>query len=177
MNRKLSELALFAESVSAFALVLSLIFLGFQMNGNAQATRSATANASIASLTSWYSALGHSTEASHNFYTALTNPDATSTETWFQFTMQLHGAFLNFQNSFYLEAENTLDHTIRDSMTAVLAGVKNQPGFRRYWQQRRPIFYPEFQAYIDSIIASDMVNSIGVYPEVDTTMSIEIATD
>ncbi len=163
MEFNLSESAQIAEIISAFAIVLSLFFVGFQLRDNAKATRSATANSSIASLSAWYAGIGLSEQASVNYYTGITDPDALSQEEWIQFVMGLHAAFLNFQNSYYLAAEGTLDHEIRNSLTAAMAAVKAQPGFLRYWQQRKSIFFPEFQEYVDGIIASDQINSQGVY--------------
>ena len=52
MKHKLSDYALIAEIISAFAIILSLIFVGFQLSDNAAATRSATANATTASTSS-----------------------------------------------------------------------------------------------------------------------------
>jgi len=171
MKLKLSDYAQIAEIISAFAIILSLFFIGFQLNDNAKATRSATANASVASLTAWYAGLGQNKQASANFFTAITNPDALTEEEWFQFTMHFHAAMLNFQNSYYLVEEGTLDNQIRDSMTSVIAAVKDQPGFLRYWKQRKPIFFPEFQTYVDAIIASNLKNSEGVYPTIVTGAS------
>ncbi|MBL4852680.1 MAG: hypothetical protein COB81_03795 [Flavobacteriaceae bacterium] len=167
MELNLSESAQIAEIISAFAIVLSLFFVGFQLRDNVKATRSATANSSIASLSAWYAGLGLSEQASANYYTGITNPDALPQEEWVQFVMGLHAAFLNFQNSYYLAAEGTLDHEIRNSLTAAIAAVKGQPGFLRYWQQRKPIFFPEFQDYVDLIVASDQVNSEGVYKKIE----------
>ena len=42
MKMMLSEYAQIAEIVGAFAIILSLIFVGYQLNNNAKATRSAT---------------------------------------------------------------------------------------------------------------------------------------
>ena len=55
---KLSDYAQIAGIISAFAIVLSLFFVGFQLRDNAKATRSATANAAIASLSAWYAGIG-----------------------------------------------------------------------------------------------------------------------
>ena len=166
MKLKLSEYALVAEIISAFAIILSLIFVGFQLKDTAAATRSATANATTASLSSWYVAIGQDLEASTVYLTAMENPDALSREQWFQFVMNLHGLMLNFQNNFYLAGEGTLDSDFRDSLKAATYSVKDQPGFHRYWQQRRDIFFPEFQAYIDAIVSSEQPASKGVYGDV-----------
>ena len=163
MSKKLSEYALFAEVVGGLGVILSLVFLGFQVNDSAKATRSATANAAIASISAWYAGMGQSEQTSANFLDGMTDPDTLSREEWFQFTMNFHAAMLNFQNSYYLVDEGTLDPQIRDSLTAVIGAVKDLPGFARYWQQRRPIFFTEFQYYVDGILDSDIENSEGLY--------------
>lgn len=163
MRKNLPEYALVAEIISAFAIILSLFFVGFQLRDNATATRSATANAAIASISDWYSGMGQSGQVSANFLNAMETPDELTREEWFQFVMNFHAAMLNFQNSFYLVEEGTLDHEIRDSLTAVIFAVKHLPGFRRYWEQRKPIFFSEFQVYIEDIMASTDVNSEGLY--------------
>ena len=165
MKHKLSDYALIAEIISAIAIVLSLVFVGLQLNSNAKATRSATANTSVATQSNWYAALGRDADTSAVFLRAMGNPDEQTPEQWLQFVFMMHGTMLNFQNSFYLVEEGTLDPEIRDSLTDVLLAIKDQPGFQRYWQQRHSIFFPEFQDYVDDIFASDETNSIGVYKE------------
>jgi hypothetical protein len=163
MSKKLSEFALLAEVIGGLGVILSLIFLGYQVNDSAKATRSATANSAIASISAWYAGMGQSDQTSANFLNAMTNPETLSREEWFQFTMNFHAAMLNFQNSYYLVDEGTLDAQIRDSLTAVIGAAKDLPGFAMYWQQRRSIFFDEFQHYIDGILASDIENSEGLY--------------
>jgi hypothetical protein len=169
MKLKLSEYAQIAEIVSAFAIVLSLIFVGFQLKDNAKATRSATANATVASIGAWYAGNGQNEQASAVLLNGIENPDSLSREQWFQFAYNMHALLLNFQNSYYLVEEGTLDQDVRDSQTVVIAAVKDQPGFLRVWSQRRDIFFPEFQTYVDAIIASDEVKSKGLYRDVHPT--------
>jgi len=166
MKLKLSECAQIAEIVSAFAIVLSLIFVGFQLKDNARATRSATANATVASISAWYAGNGQNEQASALLMNGIENPDSLSREQWFQFAYNMHAVLLNFQNSYYLVEEGTLDQDVRDSLTAAMSAVKDQPGFLRVWGQRRDIFFPDFQAYVDAIIASGEIKSKGLYRDV-----------
>lgn len=166
MKFKLSKIALVAEIISAFAIVLSLFFVGFQLSNNARATRSATANSSIASISTWYADLGRDEHASAIFLSAMGSPDDQTPEHWFQFVFTLHAVMLNFQNSVYLVDQGTLDKEIRDSVTDSLLAIKDQPGFLLYWDQRKSIFFPEFQGYVDGIISSEQVNSEGVYKKI-----------
>jgi len=163
MKLKLSECAQIAEIVSAFAIVLSLIFVGFQMKDNAKATRSATANATVAAISAWYAGIGQNEQLSALHLKGVESPDSLTHEQWFRFVFNMHAVMLNFQNSYYLGNEGTLDYEIRDSLTAVLLAAKGLPGFQRYWEQRRSIFLPEFQGYVDSLLASDAVVSEGLF--------------
>jgi hypothetical protein len=79
--------------------------------------------------------------------------------------MNLHGLFLIFQNTYYLANEGTLETQIQYRLTEAIAGVKDQPGLRLFWKQRRSIFLKGFQEYVDSILASDRKNSEGLYSD------------
>jgi len=167
MKYKLSDIASIAEIIGAVAIVLSLIFVGVQLKDSTRATRSATANEAISTLTAWYAEIGTDEQTSSLFWNAMADPEARTPEEWFQFTMVFHGIMLTFQNSFYLANEGTLDEEIHQSMTEVLVGVKDQPGLRRYWGQRKSIFYRDFQDYVDSILAVERRVSDGIYKDMD----------
>ena len=54
MKFKLSDLASIAEIIGAFAVVISLIYVGVQVNDSAGAVRSASANDANVAVQSWY---------------------------------------------------------------------------------------------------------------------------
>jgi len=54
MKLKLSELASIAEIIGAFAVVISLIYVGVQVNDSTGAVRSASANDANVAVQSWY---------------------------------------------------------------------------------------------------------------------------
>ena len=62
---------------------------------------------------------------------------------------------LSFQNMYFLAKEETLDNRISESLTKVLMGVKDQPGFMFYWNTRKSLFFVEFQNYVGKILTSD----------------------
>ena len=75
--------------------------------------------------------------------------------------MLIHGLIL-FQNSFYLENQGTLDHNVQESLTAAVRAVKDQPGWKDYWENRKSIFFVEFRDYI-TIMNSDSEVNEGIY--------------
>lgn len=158
-------MASIAEIVGAFAVVISLIYVGIQVNDSAIAVRSAAANDANVALQNWYLEIGSDEQASGLFYRALTSEEAMPAEQEFQFLMMFHGVFLAFQNAFLLAEEGSIDSDIRDSLAAVILGVKDLPGMERYWQQRRSYLHPDFAIYIETLFAMESETPDDIYSE------------
>ena len=114
MKTKLSDIASVAEIVGAIAVVLSLIYVGIQVNENASAVRSASAHDANTAMQSWYLEIGSSQQTSELFYRALMSDEPLPSEEEFQFLMMMHGVFLGFQNSYLLAQEGTIDSDLRN---------------------------------------------------------------
>jgi len=160
---KLKEWASVAEIVGAFAVVVSLIYVGEQVNDSASAVRAASANDVNVALQSWYLEIGTDQQTSELFYRALTSEEALANEEEFQFLMMLHGAFLAFQNSYLLAEEGTIDTELREAITAAIVGIKGLPGMRRYWRQRRSYLHSGFVAYVDRLLEQDIEVTVDIY--------------
>ena len=93
----------------------------------------------------------------------MTDPESITAVQRFQAIMNLHGILLTWQNSYYLVKEGTLDKNVHESLLEIINGVKNNPGFHIFWEARKSIFLKEFQEYVEEIMSSDKLNSIGVY--------------
>lgn len=163
MKWKLSELASIAEIIGAFAVVISLVYVGVQVNDSAGAVRSASANDANVALQNWYLEIGSDQQTSELFYNALTSEEALPNHEEFQFLMMLHGAFLAFQNSFFLAEEGTIDAELREAITAAILGVKDTPGMKRYWRQRRGYLHSGFVAYVDELLTRDVDIAVDIY--------------
>ena len=169
MKLKLSELASMAEIIGAFAVVISLIYVGVQVNDSAGAVRSASANDANVALQNWYLQIGSDQQTSELVYEALTSEEALSNQEEFQYLMMMHGAFLAFQNSFLLAEEGTIDAELREATTAAIIGVKELPGMRRYWRQRKSYLHSGFADYVDNLLKRESDVSVDIYrlPEAD----------
>ncbi len=163
MKLKLSDLASIAEIIGAFAVMISLIYVGVQVNDSAGAVRSASANDANIAVQSWYQQLGSDQQTSALMYEALTSEEALSNQEEFQFLMMLHGVFLAFQNSYLLAEEGTIDVKLREALTSAIVGVKDTPGFRRYWRQRKSYLHSEFADYVDQLLKQETNPSMDLY--------------
>jgi len=163
MRIKLEKIALIAEIFGGIAILISLLFVGIQLRENTKATRSSTATATIGTMTNWYVTMGTDGETSVSFWRFLADPETMTKEEQLQHIYNLHGLLLTFQNSYYLALEGTIDERIPESLNQVLIGVKDQPGFKLYWDARKSIFFKEYRDYVDGILNSKLNISEGIY--------------
>ena len=163
MSQKLSAFASIAEIIGAFAVVVSLIYVGVQVNDSNRAVRSASVNDANVAVQEWYNQIGSNGETSRLFYRALMSEEPTSNEDEFQFIMMFHGAFLAFQNSYLMSEEGTIDQDLVDGLTGAILAVKDTPGMRRYWRQRRTTLHPRFVQYVDDLILQEGESPMEIY--------------
>ena len=155
----LGNWALIAEIVGSVAVVVSLVFVGVQLRANTSATRSATASAASSATTAWYNAMGTSAQASALFFDFMNDPHSLTPADRLQAVFVVHGALVNFQTSFMLANEGTLDNQIKDAILEAVVVVKDKPGFRYYWEQRRAFFYDAFQEYVEQLMKVERATS------------------
>jgi hypothetical protein len=166
MNHKLSDFASLAEIIGAFAVVISLIYVGIQVNDSNSAIRSAAVNDANVSVQSWYLEIG-STDYAYQFYDSLMSDEVESPQIEFRFIMSFHGVFLGFQNSYLMVEEGTLDPELVDGLTNAVVAVKDTAGFKRYWRQRRGMLHPRFVSYVEGLLERDVETPMDVYRRQD----------
>ena len=149
------------EALSVAAVVLSLIFVGLEVNESTRATRSATAAETTATVAAWYTSLGSNEQLSSAHLRFVDDPQSVTQVEQFQAVMNLHSLMLILQSSFYLEEEGTLSPQIRRSLTNAMT---SGPGVRYYWEQRKPIFVNEnFIAFMEQTLANESTHSRDIY--------------
>ena len=135
MKLKLSEWANVAEIVGAAAVIISLVYVGYQVNDNTSAIRSAALNDTSVAVQAWYQEIGSNRQASDLWFNAMTSPEPLSTHDEFQFLMMHHAVML----------------------------VKDLPGMGRYWRQRRGFLHRGFAEYVDGLLERDSVETLDMY--------------
>ncbi len=163
MKSKLSNLASIAEIIGAFAVVISLIYVGVQVNDSVSAVRSASVNDAAVAVQNWYLQIGSDAQTSKIFYDGLTSKEPLQTYDEYQFLMIFHGAFLGFQNSYLIAAEGNIDVELLDALTGAIVLVKDLPGTKRYWRQRKSTFHLAFVSYVDELLDQDSISAMDMY--------------
>ena len=158
MKLKLSEVASVAEVVGAVAIVISLVYVGIQLQDSTLAVRSATANDTSAAMAAWYITTANNPDSTRVVLDGMTNPEVLSREETAQFIYLIHGLFLEYQAAFYVSEQGTLDIELRESLVNTLLGVREQPGFQLYWDQRQDLFQPSFREFVDDLLDNGTTN-------------------
>ncbi|MDX1453885.1 MAG: hypothetical protein R3217_00350 [Gammaproteobacteria bacterium] len=149
MRTKLGELANIAEIVSAAALIISLIYVGIQVNDSASAIRASAMHDANTAVQDWYMEVGSDRQTSEVVYRALVSEEPLERTEEFQFMMMMHSFFLSMQNSYLLAKEGTLDPELRRAFNNAVRGINSLPGLQRYWQQRRSYLHGDFVAWVE----------------------------
>ncbi len=165
----LEDFASVAEIVGGIAVIVSLIYVGLQVNDSASAARSAAASDATMAMQSWYLEMGRNRQASDAWLNAMTSLEPLPAHDEFQFMMSMHAAILAMQNSYLLSKEGTLDEEFREAVTTAIVAVKDLPGMGRYWRQRRGFFHAGFAEYVDGLLTQDAIETLEIYKVSDVT--------
>ncbi len=167
MKMKLKQWASFAEIIGALAVVISLVYVGVQVNDSAGAVRSASANDANVALQAFYLQVGADRETSSTIYRGLMSEQALTNEEEFQFLMLLHAAFLGFQNTYLLTEEGTIDEELLNTMKTTIVNIHRLPGLKRYWRQRRSYLHPGFVEWVDRVSVQGAETTMDLYKTPD----------
>ena len=151
MKMKLKKWASLAEIIGAVAVVVSLIYVGIQVNDSAGASRSAAANDANVALQQWYMQVGQSKDTGSVVFRGLVSDQALEDEEEFQYLMMTHGFFLAVQNSYLLADEGTIDLELRNSLVNAIGGINRLPGMKRYWRQRKSYLHAGFAEWVELV--------------------------
>ena len=149
-----------AEVLGGAAVILSLVFVGFELRENVLATKAEAAHNVSMALQAWYLEMGANEQAGSVFRRGMVDPDSLDPDESFQFIMALHAVLLAYQDSYYLGEEGALDRDLQQVIASSLSNIRATPGFNWYWQQRRLFFNEDFRSYLDELAADDRNTAI-----------------
>jgi len=159
----LQQFSLLADIAASIAVIISLVYVGIQVKDNSRAVRSAAIAGAIEAMQTFYLTLGNNRQASDLWLEVITSSEAKPTHDEFQFMMLIHSAFLAFQNAFMQVREGTLDTELRESLGTAVITVKDLPGFKRYWGQRKAFFQENFRQWVEMLITKDNIEEFDLY--------------
>lgn len=152
IKNKLTFITQIAEIISAIAVVLSLIYVGVQVNQNTKATQSAMRQ-SVADndITYLMTSLDNSILAVASY--KVENDIELSGVEMSQLVARQHVNFRVFENAFYQYEQELLEpETWKRYRIIILDLLKNNSASKKMWIQFRNSFTDSFQNEIDQIL-------------------------
>ncbi len=149
-RKTLQEYALFAEIVSAIAIVGSLIFVGFQIRQNTDYLRRVESNATMeqASATRLLTIdMAEILVKSIKGVDALSDVEMLKISTYFREVMWQSFQIFDRERGGYLDEGDW-------QRTSTPAGLLANPVARSWWEQAKQTFPPAFVTAVDEVVAS-----------------------
>jgi hypothetical protein len=164
----LSEIANLAEIFGALAVLVSLIYVGYQVKQNTSAVRSATAQEVHNNYAVWYqnvasdAALSEVSLKGLQDYSSLTDLEKIRFVSTFM-------AFLSYsQNAFFQYTDGLLSNHLWEGWVFVMMNLLSTPGGGEFWGERSYMFSQEFQGFVTTEVMTrephENARSFGVLP-------------
>ncbi|WKK65711.1 hypothetical protein [Lutimonas zeaxanthinifaciens] len=157
IRNKLTFITQIAEIISAIAVVLSLIYVGIQVNQNTKATQSAIRQ-SVADndITYLMTSLDNSILAVASY--KVENDIELSGVEMSQLVARQHVNFRVFENAFYQYEQELLEpETWTRYRVIILSLITNNPASKKMWIQNENSFTDSFQKEIRQILNEENV--------------------
>lgn len=149
-----------SEVVGAFAVVLSLVYVGIQIRQNTRQVRVATHDGTTRDFRQFTRQMLASglTEV---FSQGLENYESLSAQQKLEFAFMMYDVFKAFENVHYHYLHGTLGEDAWKGWLRFIASYATAPGARHYWEVRRDIFTPEFQEFVETLEADEEYRRVG----------------
>lgn len=150
----LETLALLSQVAGAAAVFASLIFVGFQIRGQANATRAQTEQAIAANWMALAQVIGGSAEA---FTRGIVSTDATFADLndadRMRFLTALFALFKHYENMYLQFGKGRISEAEWEPWSHHIQMYFHQPGVQIWWGLRKATFSPTFRDFLDYSIA------------------------
>ena len=146
---KLLELAQIAEIIAAVAVVMSLIYVGKEVQSNTAAVRGAamqavaTTDADILMSVASGATFSEIVRLGHQDTSQLTPPDA------FRYILFMRQFWLSFQNIYQQSELGLIDQSVWRSYVSVICGMAFRPGVQKTWPDHAQILDAGFVAVVE----------------------------
>jgi len=147
----LSKIHQLGELIAAVAVVISLVFVGYEVQQNSKAqTRTAT-EAVVRDFVGTIRMLSEDAEMACIYAVGVQDYRALSGSERLRFSAYFLGVFYALQEMYTLVQQGSIDSDIWVGFDELMGEIGQLPGVRDWFETRRRWFTEDFQLYIDAI--------------------------
>ena len=145
----IEELGAIGDFVGGVAIIISLIYVGFQIRQHSRAERSTTAQAATEMVESVYVPVMNDASLADLTIRGMEDPTSLSPVEMARFTSHWQNGFFTLQNWYYQHRAGNLDNDIWAGWSQVFTDIYTTPGIQYFWERRRQYFAPKFRDYLE----------------------------
>jgi hypothetical protein len=138
-----------AESVGAFGVVASLLYVGLQVRQNTRSVRAATYETLARSSGEFLSPLVEDPELASRFEAALADWASIDAAERAQVNYLFIQLFRLWENAFFQRQAGTLEPTLWEAWRHVMVSYFHQPGIQAWWPARRSAYSSTFREFLE----------------------------
>ncbi len=147
-----NAIAAVAEAAGAVAVIVTLVYLAFQIRRNTAALRSTATQGAHDQASEFYRTLSTDPELVMIVVRGCEAPDELSEAELGQFYSFLMRAMFNLQNWYLQTQDQLMDEALLSSWSRIVTGFSGTPGFKRFWDERGYIYAPRFTEYLETTV-------------------------
>ena len=151
MNKPaLSDLAHYAEIIAAIAVIVSLIYVGRQVQDNTAAIRSSTMQAVANSSDTALQDQAGNADIMRVRMTGDADPTALTEIETGRYLSTYRGTWIRFQNIYAQQQLGVLDERFWYTFSRIICDVYDPPGVRATWDFHKAVLHPDFVAFVEA---------------------------
>ena len=147
---KLAEIAQIAEVIAAVAVVVSLIYVGTEVQSNTSAVRGAAMQAIATTDANALMTIAADAELSEIIRVGQQDPSQLNPADAFRYRLYMRQFWLSFQNIYQQSELGLIDSSVWQSYVSVICGMWSQPGTRETWSNHVNVLEPSFVAVVEA---------------------------
>jgi len=150
LRLKLSDLSQIAEIVAAVAVVISLVYVGKEVQSNTSAVRGAAMQAIATTDAAALMTIAADEDLSEIIRIGQLNPSELSVSDAYRYELFMRQFWLSFQNIFQQSELDLIDPSIWQSYLSVICGMWSEPGTRNTWSDHAEVLEDKFVRAVQS---------------------------
>ena len=139
-----------AEALGATAVVLSLVYVAYQIRQNTKAVRAAEYDSRASTFREIVTDIGKSPDSARIFLEGGRDLGSLDEVENVLFVTMMNNAFRAFENFHYKESLGFVDKQLAESWRNALHAYLAMPGVHEYWGYQKSMYTTRFQSYVQN---------------------------
>ena len=146
---KLSDWASISEIIASVVIVLSLIYLAFELNQNTKALQQGSYQSTMDRLGSFEMVLASQEDLADIYSRAENNPSQVSPMEWFRYSHFMMPRFGEWEYLYLSRQEDAISEIQWSAFEAYFLEMACKPGNVYFWNENRLAWSPAFKDYVE----------------------------